>query len=114
MKKLLFIFIFINSFLCLKAQETVINGCYITVYHTWDRGSSTSFWAYGDVFVETYPKQPIDLYVKIVNTEDESTYRVFKTIDTPKECGEWRFVTDRDKAKFTIHYVKEREDCSIF
>ncbi len=114
MKKSLLVFIFLFPVLCLQAQETEINGCQVTVYHTWDKSSSTSFYAYGDVYVETDPTKSVDLYVEIVNQSQFSDFCVYKTTDTPKECCEWRFVTDRNKARFTIRYVKEHADCYVY
>ncbi len=52
--------------------------------------------------------------VKIVSSEKEATYNIYKTSDTPKKCGEWRFVANRKDARFVIHYVKDLEDCSIY
>lgn len=93
------------------AQETEINGCYITSYF----GNETiTFEAYGNVYVETNPKEHVDVEVRIVDSPLNATYTVYKTTDTPKKCGEWRFVTDRSKAKFTIRYVKDWEDCRIY
>ncbi len=113
MRNSLLIVAFILSFLGLYAQEVEINGCHVIRYYTYDKGSSHSFYAYGNVYVETDPTEIVDLKVKVIDSEKMCTYRVYRTTDTPKECGEWRFVTDRSKAKFTIRYVKDWEDCTI-
>ncbi len=111
MKNFLLVFAFVFSFLCLKAQETEIDGCTVTSYY----GNETHiFEAYGNVYVETDPTEPVDLYVEIVNQAKFSDFCVYKTTDTPKECCEWRFVTDRSKARFTIRYVKEHADCYVY
>lgn len=111
MKKFALVFVFICSVCALFAQETEINGCYVTSYY----GNETHcFEAYGNVYVETDPTEPVDMDVLIVDSPQKASYNIYKTADTPKKCGEWRFVTDRSKAKFTIRYVKELEDCSIY
>ena len=114
MRKLFFLFVFFVPCFLANAQEAEINGCYVTRYWTSDHGSSHSFEAYGDVYVETDPSEPVDLKVKIVHSEREASYNVFKTVSTPQKCGEWRFTTNKEKATFTIRYVKDWEDCSIF
>ena len=114
MKNIPVFILFFLSALCASAQETIIDGCDVTVYHDWDRSSYTAFEVYGNVYVETNPKELVDLEVRIVPTEREATYNVYKTTDTPQKCGEWRFVTDRSKAKFVIRYVNDREDCRIW
>ncbi len=115
MKNLLLVFVFMFSFLCLKAQEVEIDGCYVTVAHDWGGMKQThSFEAYGDVYVETNPLEPVDLRIEIVDKSMFSDLCVFKTTDTPQKCGEWRFVSDRSKARFTIRFVKEHADYYIF
>lgn len=109
MKKLLFIFLFLFSLLTLNAQHIKIDGCHVTRYYA---SVTNYFMAFGDVFVETDPKEPVDMDVKITNNP-HATGWIYKTSDKPQDCGEWRFVTDRSKAKFTIRYVKEHEDCTI-
>ncbi|MDD4141594.1 MAG: hypothetical protein PHR20_02210 [Bacteroidales bacterium] len=115
MKKFIIILFISLSALYLSAQETEINGCYATTFY----GNETKgpFELYGNVFVETDPKEHVDICVKIVDSPKKATYNIFKTTDTPQKCGEWRFVDDRSKAKFTIRYVKEPdwwEDCRIY
>lgn len=115
MRKLVSIFIIVFACTTLAAQEqTEINGCYVTRYWTYDHGSSHSFEAYGDVYVETDPSEPVDMKVRIVQKEEDATYNVFKTNSEPQNCGEWRFTNNKDKAKFTIRYVKDWEDCRVF
>lgn len=111
MKKLLFVFLFIFSLSISFAQRIKIDGCEITRYY----GMETFYFsAYGNVYVETDPKEPVDLRVKvIVDSNDIAHFHIYKTSDKPQGCGEWRFVKDRSKAKFTIRYVKEHEDCKI-
>lgn len=72
-----------------------------------------TFSAYGNVYVETNPKEPVHLEVRVVSNPAIADFSVYKTTDTPKQCGEWRFVKDRSKADFSIRYVKEHEDCTI-
>ena len=115
MKNIPVLIFFLFSALCASAQEVDINGCHITVFHDWGGKTQTrDFNAYGNVYVETNPNEVIDMKVRIVSTEREATYNVYKTTDTPQKCGEWRFVTDRSKAKFVIRYVNDREDCRIW
>lgn len=114
MKNYLLIFLFLCFGLCVCAQKAEINGCYVTVYHSHDKKSSSSFEVYGDVYVETNPKTPVDLEVRVVSSPQKATYKVFKTSSIPTRCGEWRFVSDRSKAKFTIRYVEDWEDCCIY
>ena len=114
MKIILVFILFFLSALCASAQEAEINGCYVTSYCANDKSCSHSFEAYGNVYVETNPRMPVDLEVRIVQTEREATYNVYKTTDTPQKCGEWRFVNDPSKARFTIRYVKDWEDCRIW
>lgn len=96
---------------CAFAQNVVIDECYVTRYYA----SVTSyFYAYGDVYVETDPKEPVDLRVKVASdSHDIAQCRIFVTTDKPQDCGEWRFVKDRSTAKFTVRFVKEYEDCVI-
>ncbi len=114
MRKLFFLFVLFVFCFFANAQETEINGCYVTRYWNYDHGSSHSFEAYGDVYVETDPSEPVDMKVKIVQREEDATYNVFRIYSEPQKCGEWRFVNDPSKARFTIRYVKDREDCSVF
>ena len=109
MKKLLFVVLFCMTLCVSYAQRIKIDGCNVTRYYA----SETSyFMAFGDVYVETDPKEPVDICVKI--TTDPHAYMwIYKTTDKPQNCGEWRFVKDRSKAKFTIRYVKEHEDCTV-
>ena len=110
MKRLIPILLFLFATVYVHAQAE-INGCDIVVVY----GNETLYFeAYGNVYVVTNPKEHADLDVKIVNSPRLATYKVFVTTDTPRKCGEWRFVSDRSKAKFTIRYVKELEECSIF
>ena len=109
MKKFLFVVLFVLSLYVSYAQSIKIDGCDVTRYYA----SVTSyFMAFGDVYVETESKEPVDILVK-VTTDPSASMWIFKTSDEPQDCGEWRFVKDRSKAKFTIRYVKELEDCTI-
>lgn len=113
MQRFLLVVVFIASALSLTAQtrEPEINGCYITTCY----GNETAeFEAFGNVFIETDPKEPVDLYVRVVDSPEEATYVVYKTTDTPKKCGEWCFVKRRAQAKFTIRYVKEYENIRVY
>ena len=103
MKKLLFVFLFMLSFRAF-AQNVEVNGCTITLKY---ESLTEVFEAYGDVYVETNIKNTANVVVKIVDKPDDATYKVFKTTDTPKKCGEWRFVKERNKAKFTVYFVKD-------
>lgn len=75
---------------CAFAQNVVIDECHVTRYYA----SVTSyFYAYGDVYVETDPKEPVDLEVKVTNERLAQCW-VYVTTDKPQDCGEWRFVKD--------------------
>ena len=111
MKKLLFVFLFVFLLLQLRAQEVKIDECQVTIYRSFE---TVSFQAYGNVYVETNPKNPVDLYVKIVNQPKFADFCVYKTSEKPQDCGEWRFVSDRKSAKFTIRYVEDNADCYVF
>lgn len=114
MKKFVFILLLFH-FYNVSSQDVDINGCHITIFHDWGGMTQTlNFDAYGNVYVETDPKKPVDLYVKVVDSPSKATYNVYKTTDTPQKCGEWHFVTDRSQAKFVIRYVKDWEDCRIW
>ena len=110
MKKLLLLFLFIVSLCASNAQNVVIDECKVTCDYGFMR---ETFSAYGNVYVETDPKEPVQLEVKVVSNPAIADFSVYKTSDTPKQCGEWRFVNDRSKADFSIRYVKEWEDCTI-
>ena len=111
MKKIFSILLFVFAVIYTQAQVTDINGCYITSVY----GNETiRFEVYGNVYVVTNPREHADVEVRIVDSPQKATYKIYKTTDTPRKCGEWRFVSDRSKAKFTIRYVKDREDCRIF
>ena len=110
MKRLIPILLFVFATICVQAQVE-INGCDITSVYG-DR--TTYFEIYGNVYVITSPKEHADIEVRVVDSPQKATYNIYKTTDTPRKCGEWRFVSDRSKAKFTIRYVKDREDCRIF
>lgn len=115
MKKLPVVFLLLLSMSFSFAQRVDVNGCTITLKYS---SLTEIFEAYGDVFVETDIRNTANIAVKIVDNPDDATYKVFKTTDTPKKCGEWRFVKERDKAKFTIYFVKDGdfidEDIRIF
>lgn len=77
---------------CAFAQNVVIDECYVTRYYA---SVTSSFYAYGNVFVETDPKEPVDLRVKVASdSHDIAQCRIFVTTDKPQDCGEWRFVKD--------------------
>lgn len=75
---------------CAFAQNVVIDECYVTRYYA---SVTSSFYAYGNVFVETDPKEPVDLEVKVTNERLAQCW-VYVTTDKPQDCGEWRFVKD--------------------
>ncbi len=109
MKKFLFVVLFVLSLCVSYAQYIKIDGCNVTRCY----GSLTRyFMAFGNVYVETDPKEPVDIRVR-VTTISPATFSIYKTDNEPQDCGEWRFVKDRSKAKFTIRYVKDHEDCTI-
>ncbi|MDR0829838.1 MAG: hypothetical protein LBN95_06985 [Prevotellaceae bacterium] len=95
------------------AQNVEINGCAI-VRHYYGAGETLQFECYGNVFVVTAPNEHADLYVKVVNSPKYATYKIFRCTDKPRSCGEWRFVTDRKQAKFTVKFVKDNEDFRIY
>lgn len=109
MKKFLFVLLFLFVLCTLNAQRIKIDGCNVTRYYA---SVTNCFMAFGDVYVETDPKEPVDICVRVINSSP-ATFSIYKTTEKPQDCGEWRFVTDRSKAKFTIRYVKEHEDCTI-
>ena len=110
MKKFLFVFVFLVSLNAVNAQNVVIDEYNVTCDYGFMK---ETFSAYGNVYVETDPKEPVQLEVKVVSNPAIADFSVYKTSDTPKQCGEWRFVNDRSKADFSIRYVKEWEDCTI-
>ena len=95
---------------CAFAQNVVIDECKVTKDYGFQQ---YTFSVYGDVYVETDPKEPVELEVKVTNERLAQCW-VYVTTDKPQDCGEWRFAKDRSKAKFTIRYVNEFEDCSIY
>ena len=109
MKKFPILFLFCLPLCTLNAQSIRIDGCNVTRYYA---SETAEFMAFGNVYVETDPHEPVDIYVKVTNDPHADMW-IYKTTDKPQDCGEWRFVSDRSKAKFTIRYVKEREDCTI-
>ena len=110
MKKVFSVLLFVFAAIYVQAQVE-INGCdIISVY-----GDRTIYFEiYGNVYVITNPKEHADIEVRVVDSPQKATYNIYKTTDTPRKCGEWRFVNNRNQAKFTIRYVKEHEDCRIF
>jgi len=110
MKKLLVLFLFCMSLCASFAQRVKIDECQISK----DYGFQTyTFTAMGDVYLETNSREPVELRVRIVTNPGFADFCVYKATDTPKQCGEWRFVKDRSKAKFAIRYVKDGEDCTV-
>ena len=110
MKKFLLLFLFCLPLCVSFAQSVVIDECKVTCDYGFMK---ETFSAYGNVYVETDPKEPVHLEVKVVTNPASADFSVYKTTDTPKQCGEWRFVKDRSKADFSIRYVKEWEDCTV-
>ena len=110
MKKFLLVLVFFVALYAMKAQNVVIDECKVTCDYGFMR---ETFSAYGNVYVETNPNEPVHLEVRVVSNPAIADFSVYKTSDTPKQCGEWHFVKDRSKADFTIRYVKEHEDCTI-
>jgi hypothetical protein len=88
-----------------------IDGCHVDRYYQWS--GSIHFEAYGNVFVVTSPTESADIYVKLRNSSEYASWTIYKTTKEPKRCGEWRFVTDPSKAKFTIKFVDDNEDITI-
>lgn len=76
---------------CAFAQNVVIDECKVTKDYGFQQ---YTFSVYGDVYVETDPKEPVDLCVKITNNPKGATFWIYKTTDKPQDCGEWRFVKD--------------------
>jgi hypothetical protein len=117
MKKMFIPIVFIAFATCTQAQTsepTEINGCTVTAYHG---NETTQFEAYGNVYVLTdKDKERADMRVRVVNSPKYATYKVFRCTDKPNKCGEWRFVTDRREAKFTIRFVYDDfwQDCTIY
>lgn len=109
MKKLSVVFLLMLSMGVSLAQRIIFDGCKITRYYA---SVTREFYAYGDVYIETDPKEPVDMCVKVVSDIHANMW-IYKTTDQPQDCGEWRFVKDRSKAKFTIRLVNELEDCTI-
>ncbi len=110
MKKFLSVLLFMFALCAMNAQEVVIDECKVTCDYGFMR---ETFSAYGNVYVETNPKEPVHLEVRVVSNPAIADFSVYRTTDAPKQCGEWRFVKDRSQADFSIRYVKEREDCTI-
>ena len=111
MKKFLFIVLFF-IFLCTSyAQRVTIDECQVTKNYGFQ---TYTFTAMGNVYIETDPKEPVELRVRIVTNPGYADFCVFKTPDTPKQCGEWKFVKNKSEAKFAIRYVKDGEDCTVY
>lgn len=75
---------------CAFAQSVVIDECKVTKDYGFQQ---YTFSVYGDVYVETDPKEPVDLEVKVTNERLAQCW-VYVTTDKPQDCGEWRFVKD--------------------
>ncbi len=99
--------------MCSLAQGVEIDGCIITRYFN-NHGSSRTFWAYGNVYVETDPKELVDMKVEVVSNPTHADFHIYRTSDTPNSCGEWRFVKNKADAKFTIRFVDDYADCYIY
>lgn len=114
MKKLSVVFLLMLSLSVSFAQRVEIDDCRVSRKYA---SGTVSFMAYGNVYVETNPKEPVDMNVRIVQDSKRADFVVFKTLSTPQDCGEWRFVKDRSDAKFTIYIVKDgefvEEDCTV-
>ena len=95
---------------CAFAQNVVIDECKVTKDYGFQQ---YTFSVYGDVYVETDPKEPVELEVKIASRHSGADFTIYRTTDTPKQCGEWRFVNNKSKADFSIRFVNEWEDCTI-
>ena len=110
MKKLLLLFLF-SMLLCVSfAQSVKIDECQVSKNYGFQ---TYTFTAMGDVYLETNPREPVELRVRIVTNPGFADFCVYKATDTPKQCGEWHFVKDRSKATFAIRYVKDGEDCTV-
>lgn len=110
MRKILFLFLLLVSLCALKAQNVVIDECQVSKNYGFE---TYTFTAMGNVYLETDAKEPVELRVRIVTNPGFADFCVYKSADTPKQCGEWRFVKDRSKATFAIRYVKDGEDCTV-
>ena len=115
MKKVLCVFLFVFSLCALNAQDVDVNGCTLTLQFA---SVAETYEAYGDVYVERDIKKYSDLNVRVVTDPKDATYNVYCTTDTPRKCGEWRFVDSPDKAKFIVYFVKDgdflEEDFTIY
>ena len=115
MKKFLLVFVLLYGFYALMAQDVDVNGCTLTLRYA---SVVETYEAYGDIYVEKDIKKNSNLNVRIVSNPQDATYFVYRTTDTPKKCGEWRFVNNPDKAKFIIYFVKDgdflEEDFTIY
>lgn len=115
MKKFLSVFLFLFALCALNAQEVDVNGCTLTLQFA---SVTETYEAYGDVYVERDIKKHSDLNVRVVTNPKDATYFVYRASDTPRKCGEWRFVDSPDKAKFIIYFVKDgdflEEDFTIY
>lgn len=110
MKKILLVLVFVCSLCISFAQRVKIDDCQVTKNYGFQ---TYTFTAMGNVYLETDPKEPVELRVRIVTNPGYADFCIFKTTDTPKKCGEWKFVKNRSEAKFAIRYVKDGEDCTI-
>lgn len=110
MKKFLSVFVFMFALCSSFAQRVSFESdCRVIRRYA---SETHCFYLFGDVYVETDPKEPVDLDIKVVNGPI-AAFNIYITSDKPDDCGEWRFVSDRSQAKFTIRYVKKHEDCTI-
>lgn len=115
MKKLLSVLLFLFALCASNAQDVDVNGCTLTLQFA---SVTETYEAYGDVYVERDIKKFSDLNVRVVTNPGEATFFVYRATDTPRKCGEWRFMDRPDKAKFIVYFVKEgdflEEDFTIY
>ncbi|MCM8872542.1 MAG: hypothetical protein NDJ65_04595 [Paludibacteraceae bacterium] len=107
MKKVLFFLLLSLSIPAFCIKDVEIDGCEVTITDTF-AGEQKIFYAYGNVYVVTDPKEPADL--KVYVSSSPSSCCIYRCKDKPQDCGEWRFVKNRKDAKFTIRYVKQDDD----
>ena len=110
MKKVFSVLLFVFAAIYVQAQVE-INGCdIISVY-----GDRTIYFEiYGNVYVITNPKEHADIEVRVVDSPQKATYNIYKTTDTPRKCGEWRFVNNRNQANLPSVMSKNMKIVAFF
>jgi hypothetical protein len=92
-------------------EQSVVHDCRVSLSYGFQ---TVSFALSGNVFEVKDPAEHADLRIRVVDSPAAAVLYVYRTTGSIFDCGVWRFVGDRRRARFSVRFVKEHEDITVF